>query len=194
MKRIYSIDFARGLVMIIMALDHVRDLMHINSITQSPTNLATTTPVLFFTRWVTYLCAPTFVFLSGASAYISFKNKGNIPQSRRFLLKRGLWLILLEFTIMNFGIYFDLGFHNFLFEVLATIGFGFIILSLLPGQSPKTAGIIGLIIIFCHDLLPLIPFEKGSILKTILSPLFSPALFPVTSQTNFLWHIHPFHG
>ena len=108
MKRIYSIDFARGLVMIIMALDHVRDLMHINSITQSPTNLATTTSVLFFTRWVTYLCAPTFVFLSGTSAYISFKNKGNILQSRRFLLKRGLWLILLEFTIMNFGIYFEI--------------------------------------------------------------------------------------
>jgi len=67
MKRINSIDFTRGLVMIIMALDHVRDLIHVDSIAQSPTNLATTTPVLFFTRWITYLCAPTFVFLAGFS-------------------------------------------------------------------------------------------------------------------------------
>jgi len=129
--------------------------------------------------------------LSGTSAYISFKNKGNILQSRRFLLKRGLWLILLEFTIMNFGIYFDLGFHNFLFEVLATIGFGFIILSLLLRLSSKTAGAIGLIIIFCHNLFPFIPFENGSILKTVLSPLFSPAVFPVTAQTNFFMAYPP---
>lgn len=171
--------------MIIMALDHVRDLMHIDSITQSPTNLSTTTPVLFFTRWVTYLCAPTFVFLSGTSAYISFKRKGNVRESRKFLLKRGLWLILLEFTIMNFGIYFDVGVHNLLFEVLATIGFGFIILSLLLRLSPKAAGVIGLIIIFCHNLLAFVPFEKGSMLKTVLLPLFVPAAFPITAQTNF---------
>src|ERR1700733_14534802 len=115
MKRIYSIDFTRGLIMIIMALDHVRDFMHVNAVTQSPTNLATTTPVLFFTRWITYLCAPVFVFLAGTSAYLSFKNKGNISQSRRFLLKRGLWLILLEFSVVNFGLFFDPGFHNLLF-------------------------------------------------------------------------------
>ena len=128
MKRIYSIDFARGLVMIIMALDHVRDLVHVNSIIQSPTDLSTTTPILFFTRWITYLCAPIFVFLAGTSAYISCKKKVNISESRKFLFKRGLWLILLEFTIVNFGIWFDVGFHNFIFEVIAAIGFGFIIL------------------------------------------------------------------
>jgi uncharacterized membrane protein len=70
MKRIASIDVARGIVMVIMALDHVRDLMHIDSIAQSPTNLETTTPPLFFTRWITYLCAPAFVFLSGTSALL----------------------------------------------------------------------------------------------------------------------------
>ena len=116
--------------------------------------------MLFFTRWITYLCAPIFVFLAGTSAYISFKNKGNLSQSRKFLLKRGLWLILLEFTIMNLGIYFDLGFHNFIFEVIATIGFGFIILSLLLNASPGTIGITGLIIIFCHDLFLLFLSQK----------------------------------
>ena len=62
MKRIYSIDLMRGIVMIIMALDHVRDLLHTTSLTDQPTNLATTTPALFFTRWVTHLCAPTLFF------------------------------------------------------------------------------------------------------------------------------------
>jgi len=163
--------------MIIMALDHVRDLMHVHSIDQSPTNISTTTPVLFFTRWITYLCAPTFVFLAGTSAYISFKNKGNISQSRIFLLKRGSWLILVEFTFVNFGIWFDLGFHTFIFEVIAAIGFGFIILSLLLKLSPKTIGIIGIIIVFCHNLVPIIPLAETSAFKKILMPFFAPGAF-----------------
>ncbi len=133
MKRIYSIDFTRGLAMIIMALDHVRDLMHVNSVNQSPTDLSTTTPILFFTRWITYLCAPIFVFLAGTSAQISFKASGNPVASRNFLFKRGLWLIVLEFTIVNLGLFFDIAFHTLIFEVIATIGFGFIILSLMSG-------------------------------------------------------------
>ena len=171
MKRIYSIDFTRGLVMIIMALDHVRDMMHVNSINQSPTNLATTTPTLFFTRWITYLCAPTFVFLAGTSAYISFRKNNDVAQSRKFLFKRGVYLILLEFTLVNFALFFDIGFHTFIFEVIAAIGFGFIILSILFTTSKKTIAIIGLVIIFCHNLFALIAFKQGSIIQTILSPL-----------------------
>jgi uncharacterized membrane protein len=178
MKRIYSIDFTRGLVMIIMALDHVRDMIHVDSISQSPTNLATTSLILFFTRWITYFCAPIFVFLAGTSAYISFRNKNNFQKSKSFLLKRGLYLVLLEFVIVNFALFFDFGFHTFIFEVIATIGFGFVILSLMLKLSLKTIGITGLIIIFCHNLFSLIPFSQGSALQTILSPLFQPGAFP----------------
>ena len=183
MKRITSIDFVRGLVMIIMALDHVRDFTHINASTQSPTDLATTTPALFFTRWITYLCAPTFVFLAGTSAYISFKNQNNLSKSRAFLLKRGIWLILLEFTLVNFALWFDLGFHNFIFEVIAAIGFGFIILSLMLKLPIKIIGVIGIIIIFFHNLLPLIPFAEGSIIKTFITPFFGMAVYPIISKT-----------
>ena len=109
MKRIFSIDFTRGFVMIIMVLDHVRDMMHVSSISHSPTDLSTTTPMLFFTRLVTHLCAPVFVFLAGTSAYISLKNKGNIAQSRRWLIQRGVWLILLEFSFVNLALFFDPG-------------------------------------------------------------------------------------
>ena len=185
MKRIYSIDFTRGLVMIIMALDHTRDLLHVNSVTQSPSNLLTTTPWLFFTRWITYLCAPTFVFLAGTAAYLSFKSKADSSASRQFLLKRGVWLIVLEFTLVNFALWFDLGFHNFIFEVIATIGFGFIMLGLLLRIPSRTIGIIGLLIIFLHGLFALIPFAENSFFKTILSPLFGLGRFPLTTHINF---------
>ena len=168
--------------MIIMALDHVRDLIHVNSISQIPTNLETTTPVLFFTRWITYLCAPTFVFLAGTSAYISFKKGNNILQSRNFLLKRGFYLILLEFVVVNFALFFDVGFHTFIFEVIATIGFGFIVLSLLLKLSSKTICIIGLVIIFCHNLAPAIPLAETSLVKKILMPFFAPGAFPFSNK------------
>ena len=70
LKRIDSIDVLRGIVMVIMALDHVRDFVHVQAYVDDPLNLLTTTPVLYFTRWITHLCAPTFVFLSGLSIYL----------------------------------------------------------------------------------------------------------------------------
>ena len=191
MKRIYSIDFTRGVVMIIMALDHVRDMIHVNSIAQSPTNLETTTPVLFFTRWITYLCAPIFVFLAGTSAFVSFRNKNNYLQSRNFLLKRGVYLILLEFVIVNFELFFDLGYHTLIFEVIATIGLGFIILSFLLKLSSKTIGIVGLLIIFGHNLFSVIPFQEGSIIKTVLSPLFNLGAFPMLTNRVFVMAYPP---
>ena len=191
MKRISSIDFTRGVVMIIMALDHVRDMIHINSITQSPTNLQTTTPMLFFTRWITYLCAPVFVFLAGTSAFISFKRKGNVSERRMHLLKRGLWLILLEFTLVNFALFFDFGFHTFIFEVIASTGFGFIILSLLLKLSPKAIGIIGLLIIFCHNLAPGVPFAETSLFKIVLMPFFSPQALPLFLDKVFVMAYPP---
>src|ERR1700754_3516640 len=120
MKRILTIDIARGLVMVIMALDHARDLLHVDSLTQSPTDMGTTTPILFFTRWITHLCAPSFVFLSGVSAWLSVNRQRTMaapsatsaasaasatsatpaPSIRRHFLIRGIWLIILEFTIV----------------------------------------------------------------------------------------------
>lgn len=169
--------------MIIMALDHVRDLMHVDSITQIPTDLATTSPLLFFTRWITHLCAPIFVFLAGTSVYLSLQNKNNFSEKRALLIKRGFWLIFIEFTIVNFGLFFDIGFHTLLFEVIAAIGFGFIILGLLLKINSKTLGIIGLTIIVCHNLLPIIPFAENSIFKAVLTPFFSPLVIPFSGRT-----------
>ena len=100
-KRILSIDILRGLVMIIMALDHTRDFFHVGAMTGDPLNPDTTTGMLFFTRWITHFCAPTFVFLSGLSAYLSAQNK-TAAQASSFLLKRGLWLILILVVALLF--------------------------------------------------------------------------------------------
>jgi uncharacterized membrane protein len=181
MKRIPSIDIARGLVMIIMALDHTRDYLHIHA-AQSPTDLATTTPVLFFTRWITHCCAPTFVFLSGMSAWLSLNGDVPIAISRRFLLKRGFILILIEFTLVNFGLLFDLRFRLFLFEVIATIGSGLILVSLLSRLSPKLVLVIAYLLFFGHDLVLQFPMPKNPVLNFIGSLLFGPGAFPLSKN------------
>ncbi len=186
MKRINSIDFVRGLVMVIMALDHIRDLMHTTSLIEDPTNLATTTPILFFTRWITHLCAPTFVLLSGTSAYFSLKNSQSVAESRKFLLTRGLWLIVLEFTIINFGIWFNIHFDLLMQQVICAIGGGLIILALLLTLPARTIGVIGLVIIVGHNLLDGLQLSTSPLLEKAFFVLFRPRLFPVTSNLQFL--------
>ena len=183
MKRIPSIDFVRGLVMIIMALDHTRDLVYISATNQDATDLATTTPTLFMTRWITHLCAPTFVFLAGTSAYLSLKNQKDVIASRNFLIKRGFWLVLLNFTIVNFGIFFDATFSVLFLQVIAAIGFGFIGLGLLLRLSPRILGIIGLIIIFGHDLFQGVSFTKGTPMDVIWSLLMGVGFYPASNFT-----------
>lgn len=183
MKRITSIDVVRGIVMIIMALDHTRDFLLENALTQNPTDLANTYPALFFTRWITHLCAPTFVFLSGVSAYISTKNQNNINETRTFLLTRGLWLIFLEFSIISFGIWSDLGFHTLLFQVIAAIGIGFILLWFLIGKSHKIALVIGSFIMIFYGLLTLVP---ESSLRNAISPLFMLTVLPLGERLLIL--------
>ncbi len=184
MKRIQSIDFVRGLVMVIMALDHVRDLIMVTT-APDPVDLANTTPTLFMTRWITHLCAPTFVFLAGTSAFLSLKNKTDFSSNRRFLLTRGLWLVFINFTIVNFGIFFDIHFSVLFSQVIAAIGFGFIGLALLLPFSTRTLGILGLIIIFGHDLFQGVSFPQGSPLNVIWSLLMGVGFYPVTPHFTF---------
>lgn len=185
MKRIYSIDICRGLAMIIMALDHTRDLLYVN-FAQNPTDLATTTPALFFTRWITHLCAPTFVFLSGVSAWLSSRNRADQQENRRFLFKRGIWLIILDLTLVNFALWTDIRFRLMLFEVLGAIGFGFIVLSLLYKVSPRILGVIGLVIIFGHDLLFKVMLPPNPLLQFTGSFLMGPGAFQFSPHFLFV--------
>src|ERR1700731_989800 len=110
-ERIHSIDIVRGLIMIIMALDHSRDFFHYPG--QPPLNMQTTTVILFFTRWITHFCAPTFVFLSGVSAFLAGQRRTKKELSN-FLLKRGFWLILSDMLIISLLFTFDLQYHTFI--------------------------------------------------------------------------------
>jgi uncharacterized membrane protein len=104
--RLLSVDALRGLVMIIMALDHVRDFFHADAMLFSPTDLSRTTPVLFFTRWITHYCLPVFMFAAGMGVY--FYGRGHSRgQLSRFLWTRGLWFIALELTVMRFAYNFN---------------------------------------------------------------------------------------
>jgi len=190
MHRITSIDFVRGLVMVIMALDHTRDLLHITGMSNDPTDLSTTTPGLFFTRWITHLCAPTFVFLAGLSSYLAVRSAPDKKAARRLLLTRGLWLMILELTIINLGMWFDIRFHTYVFQVIFAIGFGMLMMSFLSRWSANTLGIIGLLIIFFHGLIPPAPETIGDIGKFFWSLLFKFNVF-FSSPERAIMVIYP---
>ena len=120
-RRIYSVDLLRGIVMMIMMLDHVREFVHAGALLSDPTDPATTTVPLFFTRWITHFCAPIFVFLSGVSIYLQRMNGKSNRELSWFLLTRGLWLIILEFTVIRFLIVFNLDYATF-FGMAQVIG------------------------------------------------------------------------
>lgn len=94
--RLQSLDVLRGLVMVIMAIDHVRDFLHVGAMRFSPEDLTQTTALLFFTRWITHFCAPVFIFLAGTSAYLSMRRKDPATVSP---VSRGLWLVIVEMTL-----------------------------------------------------------------------------------------------
>ncbi|MCF2502483.1 heparan-alpha-glucosaminide N-acetyltransferase domain-containing protein [Dyadobacter sp. CY107] len=166
--RIKSIDTIRGLIMVIMALDHVRDYFHITAFSADPLDPSTTTPALFFTRWITHFCAPSFMLLSGISAYLSSQNK-TTAETSSFLLKRGLWLIIVELTFMTFAFSFDVTFKTIFLAVLWALGTSMLVLGLFVRFfTPKAILISGLILIFGHNLFDLVKATPGSGLDLFL--------------------------
>jgi len=152
-RRILSIDILRGIVMVIMALDHTRDFFHFNgNMMSDPMNPETTSIFLYFTRWITHFCAPTFVFLSGISAYLSSKNKTS-KEASTFLIKRGIWLIFVEIVIITLGLTFNPIFSFIILQVIWAIGCSMILLGLLSRISRQLVLIVGLILFFGHNIL-----------------------------------------
>lgn len=140
--------------MIIMALDHVRDYFHTVAFVFDPTDLGKTTPMLFFTRWITHFCAPGFVFLSGISIYLSLKRKSKKELSV-FLLTRGLWLVILEIVVMRFALLFNFYYDVTIFGIIGVIGSSMILMALFLHLPQRILLILGLIIIFSYHLFPM---------------------------------------
>jgi uncharacterized membrane protein len=129
-KRLESIDFLRGIVMIIMALDHTRDYFHNSAFLSNPEDLAHTNVLLFFTRWITHFCAPVFVFLAGTSAYLYGARRSRQDLSF-FLFTRGVWLVLIELFIISLFRTFSPSYQFLNLQVIWAIGISMIALSMI---------------------------------------------------------------
>jgi uncharacterized membrane protein len=151
--RLGSIDLLRGLVMIAMVLDHVRDYVSTVGLIGNPTDLATTTPAMFLTRWITHYCAPTFVFLAGAGAYLQQSRGMSRRELSWFLVTRGLWLIVLEATVIRTSVWFSLD-YSFLtnLQVIWVVGVSMIVLAALIHLPLGVVAAIGLVMIASHNV------------------------------------------
>jgi len=151
-SRIESIDLLRGIVMIIMALDHVRDYFHADAFLYDPTDMSKTSVILFFTRWITHFCAPIFIFLAGTSSFLVGLRRSKQELSM-FLLKRGLWLVFLELTIVNFAWFFNIQFSLVTLFVIWALGIGMIVLAGAIHLPLKLTLAIGFVMIIGHNAL-----------------------------------------
>jgi uncharacterized membrane protein len=161
-----------------MALDHVRDFFHDGAMTVNPLDLTSTTPLLFFTRWITHFCAPTFVFLSGTSAFLAGQRKTK-KQLSSFLIKRGIWLVFIEVVVMSLLFTFNPLYNVILLQVIWVIGWSMIFLGLLVRTSIKLIAVIGFILVFGHnifDYLSLPDKGAGSILLRLFFTAFGTVI------------------
>lgn len=182
--RITSIDLLRGIVMIIMALDHVRDYFHSDVTVFQPEDLEQTNVLLFFTRWITHFCAPVFVFLAGTSAFLSGQRKTKNDLSL-FLLKRGIWLLLVEVTLVNFAWSFNIKLPFIGLAVIWALGISMITLAALIHLPKRIIFLIGVIIVAGHNLLDRIHFDS-----VLWSVLHEPGIFRI-DQTHLIRVAYP---
>lgn len=188
--RITAIDLLRGLVMIIMALDHTRDFIHKEALLEDPLNFATTTPFLFFTRWITHYCAPIFVFLAGTSGFFQSLRKSKADLCG-FLIKRGLWLILVEVTIITFAISFDVQFNTFFLQVIWAIGISMVLLGFAVWLPFYVILAIGLLIVLGHNSLDFYEANKKEGFGIYYALLRRPDFVPIGGNRT-LGILYPF--
>src|SRR5438270_7944086 len=187
-QRIDSIDLLRGIVMVIMMLDHTRDFIHSGALLFDPLDLSKTTVSLFLTRWITHFCAPIFVFLAGTGAYLRYARGSSIRELSRILISRGAWLIILEVTIVRLGAFFnfDLRFL-FCFQVVFVIRVSMIVLAGLIHLPLKVTAAFGLLIIAFHNILDKYPVKPWQGPQSpvpswgakLFMLLHQPGLFPI---------------
>ena len=158
--RIQSIDLLKGIVMVIMALDHCRDYFHYSAFFFDATDPEQSTLPIFFTRFITHFCAPAFSFLAGLSAFMIGKRKP-LNELSSFLLKRGLWLVFVEIIIISFGWKFDFNFTHIGLQVIWSLGISMIVLAGLIHLPKKVVLAFSLMIIFGHNLLDNIHFDSS---------------------------------
>jgi uncharacterized membrane protein len=148
--RYTTIDLIRGIAMVLMVLDHTRDFLGSSSF--DPRDVSD--PFLFFIPWITHFCASVFMLLAGASAWFYMQKNSYKCEAARYLFVRGVWLIVLELTVVCFAWTFHVASDFIILQVLWVLGFGMIFLSLMVAWPPVLVGFIGALIMLTHNLLP----------------------------------------
>jgi uncharacterized membrane protein len=182
MKRIPAVDALRGLVMIIMALDHVREFLHSQATLFSPEDLTRASAGVFLTRWITHFCAPVFMFTAGLGAYFWVSRSGRTKsQLSRFLITRGLWLALLDVTVLRFALNIDITKGFVILNVLWALGWSMVILAGLVHLSPRVLAVLSLATIVLHNLLDKVPAASFGPLAWLWNILHQQGIFQVGS-------------
>jgi uncharacterized membrane protein len=189
--RINSVDLLRGLVMVVMALDHTRDFFGGGGL--NPRDVAD--PALFLTRWITHFCAPTFILLAGVSAYLYGARGRSTGEVSRFLLTRGLWLILIELTVVRLGWRFNFTLDFFVFQVIWALGASMVVLAALVHLPRWAIGTVGVAMIAGHNLLDGIHAQAFGSAAWIWNFLHQPAVLKTPSGGVFpLYSLVPWVG
>jgi uncharacterized membrane protein len=150
--RLDSVDLLRGIVMVVMVIDHTRDYVHSGALRFDPTDLSQTTIALFFTRWITHYCAPVFVFLAGTGAYLQRLRGASARDVSRFLLSRGLWLIVLELTAVRVSAFFNVDYTFVaILQVIWVIGVSMIVLAALVHLPVTAIAAFGIVMVVAHN-------------------------------------------
>jgi uncharacterized membrane protein len=183
--RIPSIDALRGLVMIIMALDHVRDFFHSGAMSFPPEDLARTTAALFFTRWITHFCAPVFAFAAGVGAFLWFSRGRSLQQLSRFLVTRGLWLVLLDVVVVRFAMFFTFTNVPFILNVLWALGWSMVILAFLARLPVRVLAAFSIAVIVLHNLADPVPAAAFGSAAWVWNVLHAPGAIPVGGAIVF---------
>jgi len=150
--RVAPVDLLRGLVMVIMAIDHVRDFVHAGAMNFPPEDLAQTTAAIFFTRWITHFCAPVFMFCAGLGVWFRAERRGTLEGLSSFLLTRGLWLIALEVAVVQTGLFFDFDRRLVFLLVFWALGMSMIALAALIHLPYRVLVAISVGLIAFHNL------------------------------------------
>jgi uncharacterized membrane protein len=188
MRRLESIDLLRGGVMVLMALDHVRDFF--GDTTIRPTNLAVASGPVFLTRWITHLCAPAFCLLMGAGVFLASRKRSTADLSR-YLLLRGLWLIFLEVVVARcFGLQFNFDYHVTMLTVLWSLGWSMIALAALVHLPPAAVGAVGVVMIATHNLFDGVRASSFGALAPVWTVLHSTGVI-VSSAEHVVFVAYP---
>ena len=184
-QRLQSVDAARGAVIILMALDHIRDFINSSAMVFSPTDLTRTTATLFVTRWVTHFCAPMFAFTAGIGAFLWMQRGRSKAQLSRFLLTRGLWLVALELTVLRFIMFSSVRLSNTLIILLVIwmLGLCMIALAALVHLPARVLAILCLVVIAGHNLFDKVDAARFGKAAWIWNVLHQQGVFRVGSTT-----------